>query len=167
MSDTNTPPSPRRGRKDNHEFGVVRLRELPLNLLACECPDGVYEYWMANIVTAQWFNPDVECLCVIHLNTRLKALGLHLVGVGILDSFLIHPREVFRTAIVRGCRAGCCAQPSQWGPISHSGGHQDDSRPDPRWSPATDGSGRSRHHRSSGRSRARPWVSLRELGYFA
>lgn len=49
--------------KDNHEFRVIRLRELPLALPCCDCPERIYEYWMANISSAGWYNPDVETLC--------------------------------------------------------------------------------------------------------
>lgn len=99
-------PAPRRRRtKDNHEFGVTRLRELPLALECCDCPQHIYDYWIANICTASWYNPDVECLCVMHLNTRRRATGFHLAGLGILDQVLFSPREIFRTAILRATAA--------------------------------------------------------------
>ena len=99
------PPARRRRKVDNHEFRVVRLRELPVPMTACDCPEQIYEYWQANIATASWYNPEVECLCVIHLNTRRRATGFHLVGIGTLDSVLMTPREIFRTAIVRNAGA--------------------------------------------------------------
>lgn len=91
--------------KDNHEFRVVRLRELPASFPCCDGPERIYEYWMANIATATWYTPDVECLCAIHLNTRRRATGFHLVGIGTLDTVLMTPRELFRTAIVRNASA--------------------------------------------------------------
>jgi DNA repair protein RadC len=94
-----------RRRKDNHEFGVVRLRELPMALSRCDCPEKVYEYWMANIASAPWYNPDVECLCAIHLNTRRRPTGFQLIGIGTLDCVLMSPREVFRSAILRSASA--------------------------------------------------------------
>ena len=99
-------PTPRRTRRvDNHEFRVIRLRELPVPMACCDTPQRIYEYWMANIATASWYNPDVECLCAIHLNTRRRATGFHLAGIGTLDSVLFAPRELFRTAIVRNASA--------------------------------------------------------------
>lgn len=106
METTPEPARPLRRRKvDNHEFRVVRLRELPVPMTCCDCPAQIYAYWQANIATASWYNPEVECMCVIHLNTRRRATGFHLVGIGILDSVLMAPREVFRTAILRNAHA--------------------------------------------------------------
>ena len=83
----------RSSRYPNHEFGVIRLRELPVDLPVCDSPERIYDYWMANVITAPWYNPDAECCCAIHLNTRRRATGFHLVGIGTLDSVLIQPRE--------------------------------------------------------------------------
>ncbi len=107
--------------KDNHEFRVIRVRELPLPIPCCDCPERIYEYWMANIVTASWYNPECECLCAIHLNARRRATGFHLVAIGTLDCVLSSPREVFRTAIIRSAAAlvlahnhpSCCPTPSE------------------------------------------------------
>jgi DNA repair protein RadC len=41
-----------------------------------------------------------ECLAVLLLNTRRRIKGHQLVSTGLLDTILIHPREVFRAAIV-------------------------------------------------------------------
>ena len=38
--------------KDNHEFRVIRLRELPVDIPCCDTPERIYEYWVANIATA-------------------------------------------------------------------------------------------------------------------
>ncbi len=91
--------------KDDNEFRVIRLRELPLSIPCCDCPERIYEHWMANIVTAGWCNLECECLCAIHLNTRRRATGFHLVAMGTMDSVLSSPREVFRTAIIRSAAA--------------------------------------------------------------
>ena len=91
--------------KDNHEFRVIRLRELPLAIPCCDNPARIYEYWMANIATASWYAPDAECLCAIHLNTRRRATGFHLVSIGTMDTILVSAREVFRTAILHGAAA--------------------------------------------------------------
>ena len=55
-----TPPRRRRS-KDNHEFGVVRLHELPVPIACCDSPERIYDYWMANIATAVWYSQEV-CL---------------------------------------------------------------------------------------------------------
>ena len=92
---------PRSSRYPNHEFGVIRLRELPADLPVCDSPERIYDYWVANVMTASWYNPDAESCCAIHLNARRRATGFHLVGIGTLDTVLIQPREVYRAAIVR------------------------------------------------------------------
>lgn len=93
-------PRPHDRRYQNHEVRVMRLRELPADLKHCGTPEAAFQYWQANITTAAWYNPEVECFCVIHLNTRLRATGFHLVSMGTQDTILVHPREVFRAAIV-------------------------------------------------------------------
>ena len=44
--------------------------------------------------------PTVESIWVISLNTKFRPLGRVKIGSGILNSCLIHPREVFRAAIM-------------------------------------------------------------------
>lgn len=46
-----------------------------------------------------------EHFCVVLLNTRHHVLGIETVSVGSLDGTTVHPREVFREAIVRSAAA--------------------------------------------------------------
>ena len=46
------------------------------------------------------FRPEQEQLWVIFLNTQMQALGRYLCTLGTLDSTVIHPREVFRPAML-------------------------------------------------------------------
>jgi DNA repair protein RadC len=84
------------------EYKVVSLRECPTpeSLLLCETPQQAADYWRLNIATHPYHNPDVECLAVLMLNTRRRVKGHQLVSHGTLDTILVHPREVFRAAIV-------------------------------------------------------------------
>lgn len=66
----------------------------------CESPRQVAEYWRMHIATEKRFSQDVESFVVILLDTRRHVLGHCVVGVGILDSVLVHPREVYRAAVV-------------------------------------------------------------------
>lgn len=43
---------------------------------------------------------DRECFWVLHLNTKNKIIEKELVSMGSLNASLIHPREVFRKAVV-------------------------------------------------------------------
>lgn len=89
------------------EWKVVALRDCPLrpDRAICDNPSAVAAYWREHIVHHPYFNPDVECFVAIHLDTRRRVTGHHLVGVGIIDSVLVHPREVFRAAIVAAAHA--------------------------------------------------------------
>ncbi|MFO1458222.1 MAG: JAB domain-containing protein [Verrucomicrobiota bacterium] len=89
------------------EWKVVALRDCPLRpyRALCDNPGAVAAYWREHIVSHPYFNSDVECFVAIHLDTRRRVTGHHLVGVGILDSVIVHAREVFRTAIIAGAHA--------------------------------------------------------------
>jgi DNA repair protein RadC len=85
-----------------HEFKVTALRECPTpeKLLLCDTPDRAADYWRMHIATTPHFNPECECLAVLLLNTRRRVKGHHLASIGTQDTLLVHPREIFRVAIV-------------------------------------------------------------------
>jgi DNA repair protein RadC len=84
------------------EYKVVALRDCPLpeDMLQCENPSQVADYWRLHIATHPYFNPDCECLVVLMLNVRKRIKGHHLVSIGTMDTVLVHPREVFHVAVV-------------------------------------------------------------------
>ena len=90
-----------------HEYKVTTLREWPTPdvLQLCDTPDKAAEYWRLHIASQPHFNPECECLAVLILNTRRKVKGHHLVSIGTMDTLLVHPREVFRLAIVTAASA--------------------------------------------------------------
>jgi len=98
---------PKTAPKVGQEYKVVALREVPLpdSLALCDTPDKAAEYWKTSIATHPYFNQEVECLVVLHLNTRRRVKGHELVTLGTMDTLLVHPREVFRTAIIRASAA--------------------------------------------------------------
>ncbi|ADG05432.1 RadC family protein [Kyrpidia tusciae] len=49
-----------------------------------------------------------EHFVVLHLDTKHRVLGEEVVSVGTLNASLVHPREVFRTAIKRNAAAVVC-----------------------------------------------------------
>jgi hypothetical protein len=63
------------------EFKVVCLRECPLpgELSLCDTPEKSVEYFRAHVATADSFNPEVETMVVLLLNTRRKIKGHVLV----------------------------------------------------------------------------------------
>ena len=90
-----------------YEYKVTALRECPTpeTLQVCDTPDRAADYWKLHIASHPHFNLDCECLAVLLLNTRRKVKGHHLVSLGTMDTILVHPREVFRVAIVTAASA--------------------------------------------------------------
>ena len=82
------------------EFKVMRIRDCAMPADLVDTPDRVFDYWKANVATAPWFDPAKEAFVVLILNTRRRILGHNLVALGGLDNVAVHPREVFRPAIV-------------------------------------------------------------------
>ena len=85
-----------------HEYKVMALRECPTpdSLLLCDTPQQAADYWRLHVPTHPYFNPECECFVVLILNTRKRIKGHYLVSVGLMDTVLVHPREVFRLAIM-------------------------------------------------------------------
>jgi DNA repair protein RadC len=89
------------------EYKVVALRECPLpeEMHLCDTPERAAEYWRRQVTQHPAFNPDVECFVALLLNARRRIKGHVLVSTGLLDTILVHPREVFRAAIVAAASA--------------------------------------------------------------
>lgn len=89
------------------EWKVVALRDCPTpdEMQVCDTPEKAVQYWTAHIRNSAQFNPECESFFVLHLNTRKRVRGHHLVATGTMNMILVHPREVFRTAIVAGASA--------------------------------------------------------------
>lgn len=77
---------------------------------------------------------DRECFWVLHLNSGNKIIEKELVSIGTVNSSLVHPREVFKKAILNGATGiitihnhpGSHAQPSKedkviWERLDESG----------------------------------------------
>jgi proteasome lid subunit RPN8/RPN11 len=90
-----------------YEYKITALRECPLpeSLQLCDTPDRVADYWRLHIPTNPYFNPECECFAVLLLNTRRRVKGHQLVSIGTLDTILVHPREVFRLAVITAAAA--------------------------------------------------------------
>jgi DNA repair protein RadC len=89
------------------EYKIMALRECPMpeKMLTVDTPERTVEYWNAHIPSNPLFNPEIECFVVLLVNTRRRAKGHHLVSTGTLDTILVHPREVFRVAIIAAASA--------------------------------------------------------------
>lgn len=90
-----------------YEYKVIPLRECPTpdRLQPCDTPAKAAEYWRLHIPVNPYFDPECECFVVLLLTTRRKVKGHQLVSTGTLDTLLVHPREVFRLAIMTAAAA--------------------------------------------------------------
>ena len=89
-------------RATSKEYKVIALRDCPLpeSMQTCDTPDKAADYWRMNVTTCPYFNPECECFVVLLLNTRRRVKGHQLLTIGTLDTILVHPREVFRCAVI-------------------------------------------------------------------
>jgi len=152
------------------EYKVVALREMPTNieLRLMDGPEPVYRYWHDNIRSHPFYNPEVECMVAFLLNARLKVKGHAFIATGTMDTLLCHAREVFRPAIVASAAALIIAH-------NHPSGDPAPSEADIKVTRDLIRAGQLlkievKDHvviGSESPGRVNPWVSLRELGYFA
>lgn len=66
------------------EFKVMALRDCPVpsDMLVCETPQQIVDYWHLHIATTPHFNPECECLAVFMLNTRNRVKGHQMLTIG-------------------------------------------------------------------------------------
>lgn len=90
-----------------YEYKVTALRECPTpeSLKLCDTPQKVADYWRLHVPAHPYFSAECECFVVLMLNTRRRVKGHYLVSVGTQDTILVHPREVFRLAIMTAAAA--------------------------------------------------------------
>jgi DNA repair protein RadC len=70
-----------------------------------DTPGEAAAYWRLHVETHPMFDPERECFVVLMLNTKRRVKGHQLLTIGTLDTLLIHPREVFRAAVVAAAAA--------------------------------------------------------------
>jgi DNA repair protein RadC len=97
------PPLIRRGYCA--EYKLMKLRECALDQKTMDTPDRAYDFWIANVPSAPWYRDEQETFIVILLSTRRHCTGFSMISIGTLDTILVHPREVFRPAIVASASA--------------------------------------------------------------
>lgn len=87
------------------EFKVMRLQDAPAEDVVLAMPEAVVRYLERQLVASVVYRPDVENMMVVHLNVRKKPIGFEIISNGTLDTLLVHPREVFKSAIVMNAAA--------------------------------------------------------------
>jgi len=76
---------------------VVREPELPFSKPSLTCPQDAY-----TILKQQLAWEDREIFATVILDARNRVMGINTVSVGTLNASLVHPREVFRPAVIMG-----------------------------------------------------------------
>lgn len=91
----------------NFEYKLVKLRECPApsSMATGDEPSKIAKYYREFIATGERHNADVESFYVVMLNTRRKITGFVFITQGLLDTLLVHAREVFKAAIVANASA--------------------------------------------------------------
>lgn len=89
------------------EFKGIKLRETSYNLpdVLMDNPAAIAEFLRKEPLESVRFTDGVENFIVLMLNTRRRLIGWQVVSTGTLDTILIHPREVFRMAVLQGAAA--------------------------------------------------------------
>lgn len=146
------------------EIMVTSLRETPSRTL--DTPESVRDYLQNVVATAADWRCDQENFVVLCMNVRRRVICHTVVCRGTADSVQVHPREVFRSAIVANSAAIILAH-------NHPSGDPLPSEADIRCTRDLVAAGKVLKievldhvilgEKIEGR---RDWVSLRELGYF-
>ena len=87
------------------EIKCMVIRETDAEQKRVRTPEDVYDAWMNSVRSAPWFCHDKECFVVFFLTVTNILRGFEMVTIGLLNSTLVHPREVFRAAITAGASA--------------------------------------------------------------
>jgi DNA repair protein RadC len=84
-------------------FRISLVREPGVKL--AERPQVTHAADAARLFAEYFGESDREIFALAMLSVRHRVLGVHTVSVGCLTSSLVHPREVFRPAILGGAAA--------------------------------------------------------------
>lgn len=88
-----------------HPLGVkvVRCGEaLTDERILIDTPEKCLQHWLEHVAKEGWYDTEKEQCVVLLLNTRYGIKGHALVSLGSLNESIVHPREVFRPAVVMG-----------------------------------------------------------------
>lgn len=81
---------------------IDRIRETAKGYTTKEItkPENIYEVLMQYFNNLNAVDIEKEHQLVVGLNGRLKLKYIELVSIGTLNASMVHPREIFRTAIL-------------------------------------------------------------------
>jgi len=85
------------------EYKVSMIRECELEYKAkLRDSSTVINFWHNEIEKSSWYDSEKEMCVVILLSAKNHIKGYNLVSIGSMNASLVHPREVFRPAIIGG-----------------------------------------------------------------
>jgi DNA repair protein RadC len=149
------------------EFKLMRLQDKPAETLA-DTPERIVAHLRTQLGGSLVYTPDVECFMIVLLNTRRRVIGWQVLSNGTIDTLLVHPREVFKAAILANAAALVIAH-------NHPSGDPTPSESDVKVTRDLIRAGQMMKievldHVILGQptaERAKDYASMRELGYFA
>lgn len=88
------------------EWRLVCLREcVERDNPIADTPESAATYLRDVITRSPQWQPETESFWVLMVNTRRRIKGHVMISTGTLDTVLVHPREVFRPALVANSAA--------------------------------------------------------------
>jgi len=87
------------------EVFISVLRETATEPALGDTPEAIAKYWRAAVEATPDFRPDKEQCYAIFLNARRRIIAHELASVGTVDQTTVHPRDVYRSAVVLNASA--------------------------------------------------------------
>lgn len=81
------------------EIRLALIREPGAKPLAVRCPEDLEKF----VEPMKWY--DIEKFVCFHCNARNEVTGYVIVSQGTVSASLVHPREVFKSAILNNAHA--------------------------------------------------------------
>ena len=87
------------------EFKLMCVRECAVEFGQLDNAEKAYQFWQANVPSAPWYLEEREIMIAITVNIRRRVTGFSLQGIGTLEEISLHPRDIFRMAVVQNASA--------------------------------------------------------------
>ena len=84
---------------------IIKEDSVPYEVPVIKSPAEVYQ--AAKQLLALHEEPE-EHFCILCLNTKNKIVGVHTISIGSLNASIVHPREVFKAAMLNNASAIIC-----------------------------------------------------------
>jgi DNA repair protein RadC len=103
-----TPELSRGEREENmtrinfYSLKLVKENAGLYNVPQLNCPENVYQ---ATETILNLSEEPQEKFCILCMNTKNRIAGVHTISVGSLNSTIVHPREVFKAALLNNSSA--------------------------------------------------------------